>query len=187
MGRIPQLTAETSDARQNALLEDTRRQLGRVPNLYAALANGPAALTGYLALRDALAQGVLATRLREELALLVAQENSCEYCIAAHTMRGRAMGLSDGDLARVRRADSDDPHTRAVLLIAKEVVRTGGRVTDEVLASARADEVTDAELAEIVAHVALNVLSNYFNHLAQPDLEFPAVEPVLDPAAGQPA
>ncbi|MFI2367542.1 carboxymuconolactone decarboxylase family protein [Streptomyces sp. NPDC018833] len=171
MPRIPQLAEDASE-----LLEKTRRQLGRVPNLYAALANGPAALAGYLAMRDHLTRGVLSTRLREQLALLVAQENHCTYCVSAHTLRGSKLGLTDEELARTRQASDDsDPHADAVLRLARDILRTQGRVDDGGLADARKAGVTDAELAEVVAHVALNTLSNYFNHLAQPDLDFPEV------------
>ncbi|WP_433412349.1 carboxymuconolactone decarboxylase family protein [Microtetraspora malaysiensis] len=170
MSRLPQLTEDA-----DGLLEETRRQLGKVPNLYAALANGPAALAGYLAMRDHLTRGVLRARLREKIALLVAQENRCTYCVSAHTMRGKRMGMTDEELALTREAGDADPHDDAVLRLTREIIRTGGRVGDEELARARAENVTDAELAEIVAHVALNTLSNYFNHLAQPDLDFPEV------------
>jgi uncharacterized peroxidase-related enzyme len=173
------VTEETADAKQRALLEDTRRQLGRVPNLYAALANGPQALAGYLAMRDALTRGVLRARVREQLALLIAQENGCDYCQAAHTMRMGKLGASDEAIAGTRRGRDADPHVEAILDIARAVLHTGGRVGDERLAAARAAGVTDAELAEVVAHVALNVLSNSFNHLAQPELDFPAA-PALE-------
>ncbi|WP_405883521.1 carboxymuconolactone decarboxylase family protein [Streptomyces sp. NBC_01136] len=177
--RLPHVTAETADDKQRTLLDDTKRQLGRVPNLYASMANGPAALKGYLAMRDALTKGVLTAKLREQLALLIAQENGCLYCLSAHTMRGGMMGFSDQELARTRNAQSGDPHTHAVLTIAREVMKTGGNVDDAVLTDARSAGVSDAELAEIVAHIALNVLSNYFNHLAQPELDFPAVDASL--------
>ncbi|HEY8721893.1 carboxymuconolactone decarboxylase family protein [Pengzhenrongella sp.] len=175
--RLPPVTTDIAGTEQRALLEQTERKLGRVPNLYAAMANGPAALRGYLALRDALAGGVLGARLREQLALLIAQENECGYCISAHSMRGGRMGFSDDELARTRRAEAEDPHVQAVLTVARGIVRSGGGVSDELLADVRAAGVTDAELAEIVAHVALNVLSNYFNQLARPALDFPAVDP----------
>ncbi|KUJ68517.1 alkylhydroperoxidase [Streptomyces albus subsp. albus] len=171
MPRMPQLTEDPS-----GLIDETRRQLGRVPNLYAALANGPAALGGYLAMRDHLARGVLPARLREQLALLIAQQNHCTYCVSAHTLRGRKLGLTEEQLARTREAaDDSDPHADAVLHLTREIMRTGGRVEDKLLAEAREAGVTDAELAEIVAHIALNTLSNYFNHIAQPDLDFPEV------------
>ncbi|GHJ44502.1 alkyl hydroperoxide reductase AhpD [Catellatospora sp. TT07R-123] len=176
MPRLPQLTEDTTEQ-----LAQVRAQLGRVPNLYAAMANGPAALAGYLALRHELTRGALTARLREQLALLVAQDNGCDYCVSAHHLRGRMMKLSDEELAATRHADDRDPHAAAVLGLAREVMRTGGRVSDASLAAARAAGVTDAELAEIVAHVALNTLSNYFNHLAQPELDFPPAPALADP------
>jgi uncharacterized peroxidase-related enzyme len=180
MPRIAKVAAETADPAQRELLDATRRQLGRVPNLYATLAHSPAALRGYLALRDSLLAGVLSERVREQLALLTAQENDCDYCVAAHTMRGgRLLGMSPGELLDTRRARDADPHTAAILRLAADLVEQRGRVGDAALEQARAAGVTDAELAETVAHVALNILSNYFNHLARPDLDFPAA-PTLD-------
>ncbi|MDI1465663.1 carboxymuconolactone decarboxylase family protein [Catellatospora sp. KI3] len=178
MPRLPQLTEDTTEQ-----LAQVRAQLGRVPNLYAAMANGPAALAGYLALRHELTRGALTARLREQLALLVAQDNGCDYCVSAHHLRGGLMKLSPEELMRTRHADDRDPHAAAVLGLAREVMRTGGRVSDASLASARAAGVTDPELAEIVAHVALNTLSNYFNHLAQPEPDFPPAPPLAEPSA----
>ncbi|MGA4541139.1 carboxymuconolactone decarboxylase family protein [Uniformispora flossi] len=171
MPRIP-----LAEGDPHGVLAQTQAQLGRVPNLYGTLANSPAALQGYLAMRDALTRGALRARIREQLALLIAQENACTYCVSAHTLRGSKMGLTGEQLAKTRDAADDDPHTDAVLRIAREIVRTRGRVADDSLAAARAADVTDAELAEITAHVALNTLANYFNHLAEPLLDFPEVQ-----------
>jgi uncharacterized peroxidase-related enzyme len=185
MPRLRQLTADVASPAQRELLVETQRQLGRVPNLYAALANSPAALRGYLSLRDALTRGALRAVERELLALFVAQHNGCSYCVAAHAFRGGRMGLSDEVLSAARNADSEQPHTRAVLQLARSVMDTGGRVPDAKLAEVRAAGVTDEELAEVVAHVALNVLSNSFNHLAQPELDFPPADRPAVPAAGK--
>ncbi|MGW9209357.1 carboxymuconolactone decarboxylase family protein [Embleya sp. NPDC055664] len=157
------------------LLARVEKQLGRVPNLYAALASGPAALEGYLAMRDRLTRGVLRARLREQLALLIAQENECTYCVSAHTYRGGLMGLTEDELRQTRDAHDADPHADAVLTLARRIVRTRGRVGEEHRSKARAAGVTEAEEAEIVAHIALNTLSNYYNHLARPELDFPEV------------
>ncbi|WP_211240783.1 carboxymuconolactone decarboxylase family protein [Hamadaea tsunoensis] len=175
------MTALTEDT--DGRLAEVRKQLGRVPNLYATMANGPAALDGYLAMRDKLAHGVLRLKVREQLALLVAQENGCDYCVAAHTFRGQKLHLTDEDLMRTRHAADTDPHTAAVLNLAREVMRTKGKVSDDFLAGTRAAGVTDAETAEVVAHVALNTLSNYFNHVARPELDFPAAPALTEVAA----
>ncbi|MBW8803314.1 MAG: alkylhydroperoxidase [Catenulispora sp. 13_1_20CM_3_70_7] len=182
MPRITTVTPENADAEQHDLLDATKRQLGRVPNLYATLAHSPAALRGYLALRDSLLTGVLTERHREQLALLTAQENTCDYCVAAHTMRGeRLLKMTAEELRATRHAHDADPHTDAILQTAAAVIADRGRISDATLEQARAAGVTDAELAETVAHIALNTLSNYFNHLARPDLDFPAA-PALDGA-----
>jgi uncharacterized peroxidase-related enzyme len=177
MSRIPALTADTADDDQRELLDGTRRQLGGVPNLYATMANSAAALRGYLGLREALSRGTFGARMREQLALLVATENSCGYCVAAHSARSSRMGLSDAEIRDTRAARDDDEHAEAVLQVARDVLRERGRISDDALAAARARGVRDAELTEVVAHVALNVLSNYFNHVAQPELDFPAPAP----------
>ncbi|WP_328407969.1 carboxymuconolactone decarboxylase family protein [Nocardia sp. NBC_00403] len=173
MSRLPLVSTETADAEQADLLTEVQRQLGRVPNLYAAMANSPATLRGYLTLRDALTKGKLSARVREQLALLVAGENGCDYCVAAHTMRAGRMGFTDEAIAATRAATAEDPHADAVLHFAKEVLQSRGRVDDGLIASARQRGVSDAELSEIVGHVSLNILSNYFNHVAQPELDFP--------------
>lgn len=181
MPRIVKVTAQTADPEQLELLDATKRQLGKTPNLYATLVQSPAALRGYLALRDSLLTGVLSDRVREQLALLTAQENDCDYCVAAHTLRGeRLLKMTPEELLDTRRAHDADPHTDAILRLAAALVEHRGQVSDQALEQARAAGVTDAELAETVAHVALNILSNYFNHLARPDLDFPAA-PALDP------
>lgn len=183
MSRLPLVTPETATADQRELLEATEKQLGRVPNLYATMANSPAALRGYLAMRDSLTRGELSAIERELVALLVAQDNECEYCVSAHTLRGQRMHLHDDQLLQARRADSADPHTRGVLRLARAVLADGGRISDADLAAARVAGVTDAQVTEVVGHVALNVLSNYFNHVARPELDFPRTDAALSASA----
>ncbi|WP_040772897.1 carboxymuconolactone decarboxylase family protein [Nocardia pneumoniae] len=178
MSRLPLVSADTADAEQADLLTEVQRQLGRVPNLYAAMANSPATLRGYLGLRDALTRGKLSARTREQLALLVASENGCDYCVAAHTMRAGKMGFTEQAIADTRAARADDPHADAILRVARAVSRSRGRLDDSVLAAARTHGVSDAELTEVVGHIALNILSNYFNHVAEPELDFPPTAPM---------
>ncbi|WP_040864216.1 carboxymuconolactone decarboxylase family protein [Nocardia exalbida] len=177
MSRLPLASTDSTDAEQADLLAEVQRQLGRVPNLYAAMANSPAALRGYLNLRDALTRGKLSARVREQLALLVASENGCDYCTAAHTMRAERMGFTEQAIADTRAARAEDPYADAILRVARDILRSRGRIDDAALASARSRGVSDAELGEIVGHVALNVLSNYFNHVAEPELDFPPATP----------
>jgi AhpD family alkylhydroperoxidase len=167
-------------AESQALVEETRRQLGRTPNLYRALAVSPAALGGYLALRRSLQRGKLSSTLREQLALLVAQENACQYCVSAHTLRGAKLGLSPQEMRANRAGDAQDARTAAALRFARRLLAKRGRLDASDISSATSAALSPEELAEIVAHVALNTFSNLWNHVAQPALDFPAVDLALD-------
>ena len=184
MSRLAQITNAPSDSRAAALLDETERQLGRTPNLYRTMANAPAALSGYLAFRLALQSGVLGVRVRELIALLVAEENDCHYCVSAHTLRAGKLGIAAETAFAARAGEATgDAHIDALLVVAASVLRTRGEVPDEILASSRLAGVTDEEMVEVCAHVALNVYSNYVARLTEPDLDFPAA-PVLATTPG---
>ena len=176
---MPRLNAiETSEAKPKAkaLLEDVQKKLGMTPNLMRTMANSPAVLEAYLGFSNALGQGILGPKLREQIALTVSELNECRYCLSAHTALGRMVGLSAEEVADSRRAASPDRKTEAVLQFARKVVTQRGWVNDDDVASLRAAGTTDVELAEIVGAVALNTFSNYFNHVAETDVDFPEVE-----------
>jgi uncharacterized peroxidase-related enzyme len=182
MPRMPQLTMDHDNPVVAGLLATTERQLGRVPNLYRTMANAPAALGGYLALQDELQTGVLTPADREHIALLVAQLNSCGYCVNAHSLRGaRLLHMGPDELLAARAADSEDPRTRALLRFVDRALRTNGQVEEADVRAAEVAGLQNAELVEAMAHIALNVLSNYISHLAQPDLDFPAIALRLSP------
>jgi uncharacterized peroxidase-related enzyme len=176
MSRITMIDPAVSTGAIKELLDKTQKQLGRVPNLYRAMANAPAALEGYLNFRGALVNGQLSMKLREQLALLIAEDNGCEYCVSAHTFRGEKIGLSTEELSANRQADSSDLKSAAALRFAQLVVAHKGDVADGDVGAVRAAGWSDGEISEIVAHVALNIFSNYFSHVARPDLDFPRTE-----------
>ncbi|KFC70616.1 putative peroxidase-related enzyme [Devosia sp. LC5] len=178
MSRLP-LIEENPGSPAGKLLTETRMQLGRVPNLYRALANSPAALNGYLQFRRALQAGGLSPKLREQIALVTAEVNRCEYCVSAHAFRGSKLGIPDAELDLNRKGGSSDPKVAAALTLAMEVTCNRGKIADDALDAARAAGLSDEELAELIAHVALNFYSNILNHVAEPELDFPRT-PLLD-------
>ncbi len=167
---------ETSPVESQSLLEAVKKQLGSVPNLFRVVGNSPAALEGYLGLNAALSKGALNAQTRERLALTVAEQNRCGYCLAAHTYIGKNVAKLNGqELTANRRGHSSDPTAEAALQFATEVLTRRGHVSDAALAAARNAGYGDAELIEIVAHVALNTLTNYVNSVAQTEVDFPVV------------
>ena len=164
---------ETAVGQAAELLGETRRQLGRVPNLYRAMANSPKALAAYLAFRGALQDGTLDIAMTERIAMQVAQLNDCDYCVAAHFFRGQKIGLSLDELNKVRVGRHDNPKIHAAMSFIAALVKSRGALDDVSRADIFAHGWTEFEVGEIVAHVALNVFSNYFKHVAQPTLDFP--------------
>ena len=170
----PLLDPQTATGPEKVLLDSTLKQLGRVPNLYRAMANSPKALGAYLEFRGALQGGLLDSAMSERIALLTAQLNDCDYCVAAHNFRGIKIGLSAEDLASTRLSHSDSPKIHAALVFVSELIKGKGTVASSTLDALLQAGWTASEIGEMVGHVALNVFSNYFKQIANPALDFPA-------------
>ena len=176
MSRIQIPTVQASHAQSQPLLAAVQKQLGVVPNLMKLVGHSPAALEGYLSLSGALAKGKLDVQLRERIALAIAEFNGCDYCLSAHDYLGRNIAkLSDSELDAARDGNSEDPRAAAALRFARRIAEARGRVSDDELAALRSAGFDDAEAIEIVANVAVNVLTNYINNMARTDIDFPTV------------
>ncbi|MBX9579020.1 MAG: peroxidase-related enzyme [Gemmataceae bacterium] len=178
MSRLTQIAPESATGKAKELLDAVKGKLGLVPNMTRAMANAPAALNGYLQLSGSLAQGALPAKTREQIALAVAQANGCDYCLAAHTALGKMAGLTADQIRDSRRGTVVEPKADALVRFARAVVDTKGRVSGADLQTVREAGHDDGAIAEVVAHVALNVLTNYFNHVADTDIDFPKAEPL---------
>ncbi|OWY73165.1 peroxidase [cyanobacterium TDX16] len=176
MSRLKAVTVAGADRRSRGLLDGVEKKLGMVPNIMRTMASSPATLEAYLAFSNAMATGSLSAKLREQVALAVGEANNCEYCLAAHAALGRRAGLNDDEVTASRRGASADQKAAAVLTFAQKVVVERGRVGDADVASLRAAGYGDGEIAEIVGNVALNIFTNYFNHVAQTEIDFPKVQ-----------
>jgi uncharacterized peroxidase-related enzyme len=160
-----------------ALLDAVQKQLGVVPNLFRLVSLSPHSLEGYLALSGALGKGVLPAPTRERIALAVAEVNGCSYCLSAHAYLGRNLaGLDAAEIAANRGGRSNEPKADAAVRFAAEVARQRGHVHADSLRAVRESGYSDAELIEIVLHVALNTWTNYVNEVAKTDIDFPVVE-----------
>jgi uncharacterized peroxidase-related enzyme len=172
-------TVAASPAASRPLLEAVGRQLGSVPNLFRVAGNSPAALEGYLGLSGALAKGALPAATRERIALAVAEVNGCGYCLAAHTFLGGTLaGLPGAEMAANRAGGSLDPKAHAAVRFAALVARARGHVDAGAVQAVRDAGYDDAQIVEIVMHVALNTWTNYLNDVAATAIDFPAVAPL---------
>jgi uncharacterized peroxidase-related enzyme len=177
MSRIPMpASIDAAPEASRSLLAAVKTKLGSVPNVFRMVATSPAALEGYVGLSGALGKGELPSATGERIALAVAEFNGCNYCLSAHTYLGKHVAnLDDAEMAANRRGTSHDAKANAAVRFASSVVRQRGHVSDEDMRAVRAAGYSDAEIIEIVQHVALNVWTNYINSVAQTDIDFPVV------------
>jgi uncharacterized peroxidase-related enzyme len=176
MTRITPIDPAMADEKARSALDEFEARFGPPSPFTLALAVSPAALEGYVKLTKALTHGSFRARVREQIALLVAHRNDCAYCSAAHERLAARVGLDEAAIEASRRASAADPKTDALLKLAAAVVDRRGAVTDQELERARAAGLSDGEIVETVANVALNVFRNYFAQVAGSREEEPLVD-----------
>ena len=176
MSRIPTIDPKQATGKTHELLSGVQAKLGMTPNLMATMANSPAVLEAYLQFSGSLGHGELSAKTREQIALTIAQENSCGYCLSAHSAIGKTVGLTTEQVRDARRGTAVDGKSDAILKFAVQLVRNRGFVSSDELTAARDAGVNDAEITEVVANTALNLFTNYFNHVAETEIDFPAAE-----------
>lgn len=159
------------------LLKGVEKTLGTAPNMVRLIGNSPAALAGYLGLNGALGTGTINAATRERIALAIANTNGCDYCNSAHTFLAKTLAkLDDAEIAANRAGSSTDAKAHAAVAFAVKVATNRGRVSAADVSAVKAAGYSDAEVVEIVGHVALNVLTNYVNEAFETDVDFPVVE-----------
>ncbi|WP_114654306.1 carboxymuconolactone decarboxylase family protein [Polynucleobacter necessarius] len=175
MPQIHPLTIEQADAESAQKLSAVKAKIGMVLNVVGTLANSPAALNLYLTSSQALSAGRLTPRQREIIALTIGQLNQCHYCLSAHTMIGKGAGLSPEEIADARAGKASDPVENAIAEVASKLVTKRGFLTAEDIAQAKAAGLDDGLIVEIIANLVHNTLTNYTNHAAQTEIDFPVV------------
>ena len=182
MPRIKPIDPARATGRTKQLLDEVQSTLGVMPNLVKTIAHSPAALEAYLNFSADLSRGMLSTQFREQIALAVAQANSCAYCLSGHAALGSNVGLSPEEIEASRACRSANEKEHAGLQLAQAIVIQRGEVSAAAVEKARQAGYSDGEIVEIVSHVALNILTNYINHVARTEVDFPRVRVALSPA-----
>ena len=172
MNRVNQLNPSGATGKVKELFDEVQAKLGIVPNVFRVLGNAPVALEGYVNFSAALAGGSFSAKVREQIALAVAETNLSSYCLAAHTFIGGKVGLTEREIADAGHAVAVPPKTDAILKLARNVVLERGELSDAELEQAYACGLTDGEIVETVANVGLNILTNYVNHVAHTVVDF---------------
>lgn len=175
MPHIAPVTPDTTPQRSRPLLDAVEKKLGRIPNMLGTLAHSPAGLGFYLAQTQALAGGTLAPPLREQIALAAAGFSGCGYCACAHALAGKVSGIDPAELAGNLAGRSAHQQTQVALDFVTHILASAGHVDDDALLAMRQAGYDDGAIVEIIAHVGMNLFTNYFNHIAAPVIDFPPI------------
>ena len=183
MQRITAINHETAEGKAKELLDGVKAKIGFAPNMMKTLASSPAVLEAYLNFSGTLGT-TLNAKLREQIALTTAEINGCGYCAAAHSAIGKMSGLDETTILNARRSSSDDAKIDAALKFSSALLVSRGKISESDIANVKAAGYTEKEITEIIANVALNIFTNYFNETASTEVDFPAIEfPLVGKAA----
>lgn len=180
MTRLTALNPADATGRTKELFNGVQAKLGVVPNMMRTMAQSPAVLEAYLGFNGALTH-TLDAKERELIALAVAEVNGCDYCASVHSTLGKMVGLNAESILQARQGTAANARQRAVIELAVAIARHRGSISDAQLVAAKDAGLSEAAIAEVVANVAINVLTNFFNNVAQTELDFPRAEK-LEPA-----
>lgn len=176
MSRVPLINPNDTTPDRQAVLSQIHAAFGATPNMFKAVANSPAALSSMWGSFGALGGGVIPAQVGEQIAVAIANRNACEYCLAAHTALGRKAGASAAQMSAAQDGNSEDPKTAAALRFALRVVEGRGQIADSDVQDLRNAGYGDEEIVEILAHVALNLFTNYVNVAFAVPVDFPGVK-----------
>jgi uncharacterized peroxidase-related enzyme len=175
MERIESIRSHEATGKSKVLLDDIKKLLGMTPNMMRSMAQSPAVLEGYLKFSESLSAGELSAKLREQIALVVAESNGCTYCLSTHSAMGQIIGMSQEEILDSRRGESCESKSLTALRFALKLVTKHGQVSDNDLSQIRKGGFSEGAIVEIIANVALNLLTNYFNLVAEPEVDYPTV------------
>lgn len=176
MSRLTVITHDKATAEQKELLDAIQAQLGMVPNFLRVFANSPVALRSFLGLHGVAGEGVLDAQTRERIALALAQQNECQYCVSAHTAISRKAGLTGDEIKAARAGSSEDAKAALAVQFATSLMDKRGAVSNEELAALRSAGYSDAALVEIITHVGMNFLTNVLGKASRVEIDFPTVD-----------
>ena len=186
ISRVGAVDLEQASDEVKGMLAASRTVFGVIPNMVRVMAASPVVLRGYVQFVTALAQGRLSARLREQIALAVAEANASQYCLSAHTAIGADVGLDEAELASARLAIGLDPKSDAALRFVRATVDRRGELTDDEFIAVRRAGFGDEEIVEILANVCVNILTNYLNKATQIEIDFPITGIAISPPGRRP-
>lgn len=167
------VNVEDADQPTQELLAAIDKELGMIPNVYAVMANSPSTLAGFLGFGKALDSGSLSAVLKEKIALVVSNENTCGYCVSAHSAVAAQLGMSAEDAIDAQKGKSENTKEQAVLNLAISLNSNHGHGDNSAVRKAFDAGLSVEEIIEVLGQVLKNIMTNTLNGIAETKIDFP--------------
>lgn len=165
-------TPESSTGRRKAALERAQEAFGIIPNLLGLLAESPPVLEAYMDITAKLSQTTLTPEEQQIMFLVVSRENSCSYCIAAHTGGAKGAKVSDEVIEAVRnKKPVKDPRLAALVRFTEQVLSERGHVAPEELDAFINAGYTKANVLDVLLAVAAKVITTYADPIVDAEID----------------
>jgi uncharacterized peroxidase-related enzyme len=178
MKNISVPTREQVSPESQLLFDVLQKRMGKVPNLYATMGYSPFALKAFMNLDETLGGGVFNPKEKEAISLVVSEVNSCEYCLAGHTLAAIKRGFTKEDTFNIRKGDVNDIRLNAIIQLAKAITETKGRPAEEYIANFYAAGFDEAAVMELIGLVIVRLFTNYAFALTNIPIDFPLAESI---------
>lgn len=178
MPRLFTVTLPEATSRAAELFSAVQQAVGKIPNSYIGIGgNSPTALEAVLSLEASLKKSSLSVADIEVVKLIVSQTTGCDYCLAAHTLIGKKIGLGREAILALRQArPSGDARNDALAKFVLHLITTSGTVETDVVTAIKQAGFTDEQIVDVTMAVASITLTNLFNRINDTTLDFPAVD-----------
>jgi len=173
MSKINVPTREEVSPANQVLFDTLKKNLGKVPNLYATMAHSEHALGSYLAFQNA--KSSVTGKAREVVNLVVSEVNACEYCLAAHTAIGKMHGFTDAQVLEIRSGKASfDSKLDALARLVKSTATERGHADSALVDAFLAAGWTKENLVDVVVAIGDKTVTNYLHGVTGVPVDFPA-------------
>jgi uncharacterized peroxidase-related enzyme len=165
-------TIDSAPETAKPILEQLQQGFGFVPNLAATMAGSPAVLEAYVGLVGSFGRSSFGPIERELIAMTTSFENSCNYCMAAHSTFAKAQGASEADLEAIRAGKPPDDLLLAALVhFTRQLVHKQGQVSDADIQDFLRAGFTEAQILEVLIGISQSNMANLIYRLTGASLD----------------
>ncbi|MFA6456124.1 MAG: carboxymuconolactone decarboxylase family protein [Bacteroidota bacterium] len=165
-------TREQVSENNKKIFDGLAKNLGFVPNLFAAFAHSETALSDCLTFQNR--KSTLHAKEREVVNLVVSQINDCRYCQSAHTVVGKMNGFSDEQILEIRKGSASfDEKLHALATFAHDVTLHRGKPSSKTLQNFFAAGYNEANLIDVIILIGEKTISNLLYGVMQFPIDFP--------------